>query len=324
MELTDKLIERHVTDELLSLENKQTTIPLLAKNKKQTDLIGSILPTLPTNHKLIIGDARTTTTIKKESVHLIVTSPPYWTLKQYNEHEGQLGSIAAYDEFIRELNKVWRKCYRWLIPGGRLICVVGDVCLSRRRNNGRHTCISLHSTIQESCRKIGYDNLAPIIWHKIGNIQLEASRSSSFLGKPYEPNAIIKNDIEYILMERKHGKYRSPTFLKRVLSVIPQEQHRLWFNQIWSDVTGASTKTHPAPYPDKLVERLIRMYSFVGDVVLDPFLGSGTTSVVAAACGRNSIGIEIDPAYAELAAKRFDDTQPRLFSHATLEIIKAQ
>src|SRR5580692_12901523 len=115
------------------------------------------------------GDARELDWIPDESVHLVVTSPPYWTLKEYPKHKGQLGFISDYEEFHDELDRVWRHCLRVLVPGGRLVCVVGDVCLSRRENGGRHTVVPLHASIQEHCRRLGFDNLAPIIWHKIAN-----------------------------------------------------------------------------------------------------------------------------------------------------------
>lgn len=239
------------------------------------------------------------------SVHLVLTSPPYWTLKRYRDSDGQLGHIPDYDEFLQELDRVWETCYQTLVPGGRLICVVGDVCLSRRKNDGRHTVVPLHASIQEHCRQIGYDNLAPIIWHKIANAVFESEgNGGTFLGKPYEPNAVIKNDIEFILMQRKPGGYRSPSLATRILSVIGETQHREWFQQIWHGLTGASTRNHPAPYPVELAERLIRMFSFVGDTVLDPFLGSGTTMVAALRHGRNCIGYEIDRHYASAARKR--------------------
>jgi len=180
--------------------------------------------------------------------------------------------------------------------------------------------VPLHASIQEQCRKIGYDNLAPIIWHKIANAKFEASRNSSFLGKPYEPNAVIKNDIEFILMLRKPGGYRSPTLTEKLFSVIGERNHKVWFQQIWTDVKGASTRSHPAPYPIELAKRLVRMFSFVGDTVLDPFLGSGTTAIAAALTGRSSIGTEIDPAYLKLAAARFDSEVGGLVSAAALQV----
>jgi len=194
------------------------------------------------------------------------------------------------------------------------VCVVGDVCLSRRKNAGRHTVVPLHASIQEHCRRIGYDNLAPIIWYKIANAVYEVENGSSFLGKPYEPNSVIKNDIEYILMERKPGGYRTPSVATRILSVISTEHYQAWFRQIWDGVTGASTRDHPAPYPLELAERLVRMFSFVWDTVLDPFMGTGTTTVAAAKWGRNSIGYEIDEHYYELALKRIKRETSSLFS----------
>ena len=206
--------------------------------------------------------------------------------------------------FLAALDQVWEACFRAFVPGGRLICVVGDVCLSRRKNNGRHTVVPLHAWIQEHCRQIGYDNLAPIIWHKIANAVHEVENGSGFLGKPYEPNAVIKNDIELILMQRKPGGYRQPSVATRVLSVISDENHKTGFNKFGTGLTGASTRNHPAPYPLELAERLIRMFSFVGDTVLDPFLGTGTTTLAAARNGRNSIGYEIDATYLAYARKR--------------------
>ncbi|MCB9853943.1 MAG: site-specific DNA-methyltransferase [Phycisphaerales bacterium] len=270
---------------------------------------------IPTRHDLYRMDSRLISTIPDTSVHLVVTSPPYWTLKKYRDHHAQLGDIKEYDQFLDELDKVWRHCYRVLVPGGRLVCVVGDVCLSRRKNKGRHTVVPLHSSIQERCRMIGFDNLAPIIWHKIANAVFEASgNGGGFLGKPYEPNAVIKNDIEFILMQRKPGGYRKPSITDRLLSIISDANHKLWFQSIWSGLTGASTRNHPAPYPEELAERLIRMFSFVGDVVLDPFLGTGTTSVSAAKWGRNSIGIELDPVYFKQATRRVRESTTSMFT----------
>ena len=258
--------------------------------------------------------------LKPQSVHLVVTSPPYWTLKEYRPAEAQLGHIAGYEEFLDSLDQVWRRCFDALVPGGRLVCVVGDVCLSRRRNNGRHTVVPLHAAIQERCRRIGFDNLAPIIWHKIANAAYEVSGAGGFLGKPYEPNGVIKNDIEFILMQRKPGGYRKPSLETRILSLISAENHQKWFQQIWTGLTGASTRHHPAPYPVELAQRLVRMFSFIGDTVLDPFLGTGTTAVAAAGCGRNSIGVECDPVYFDAARRRIDADTADIFRHTELVI----
>ena len=181
----------------------------------------------------------------------------------------------------------------------------------------------LHSSIQERCRKMGYDNLAPIIWSKIANAAYEVQNGSGFLGKPYEPNAVIKNDIEFILMERKPGGYRSPSVATRVMSVISAENHRKWFQQIWSGLTGASTKEHPAPFPLELAERLIRMFSFAGDTVLDPFMGTGTTHLAASRWGRNSVGFEIDSHYFSLACRRMSEGADDLFGKTVVNIMRS-
>ncbi len=307
-----------------NLENPQTDIPRLAKDKKFLKQVEFAVQQLPTRHTLHLADSCNLSFIPDQSVHLVVTSPPYWTLKKYRDQEGQLGEIEDYEQFLAELDKVWKHCFRVLVSGGRLVCVVGDVCLSRRKNNGRHTVVPLHASIQEHCRKIGYDNLAPIIWYKIANAAFEASgNGAGFLGKPYEPNAVVKNDIEFILMQRKPGGYRKPSVATRVLSIISDENHKKWFQSIWSGVTGASTKNHPAPYPEELAERLIRMFSFVGDTVLDPFMGTGTSTIAAAKWGRNSIGIEIDPHYFEQAEKRIKSATSSLFSNTEI-IIEAK
>lgn len=302
------------------LSDTQRAIPRIAKDVQLTTLIERTLPTIPTSHNLFLGDARKLM-VPPESVHLVLTSPPYWTLKAYNRSEGQLGYVQDYEAFLTELDKVWENCFRALVPGGRLVCVVGDVCLSRRRNGGRHTVVPLHASIQEHCRGLGFDNLAPIIWHKIANATLEAEGNGApFMGKPYEPNGVVKNDIEFILMQRKPGGYRTPDLPTKILSVIPEASHREWFQQIWTGLTGASTRHHPAPYPLELATRLVRMFSFVGDTVLDPFLGTGTTALAAARCGRNSVGYEIDNKYLAFATKRISEQTASLFHEVTLRI----
>ncbi|MHB8389583.1 MAG: DNA-methyltransferase [Acidobacteriaceae bacterium] len=292
---------------------EQSYIPMVAKDKVALASIELALRKIPTRHYIVHGDAREMHEVPSCSVHLIVTSPPYWSLKKYQDSEGQLGHVADYEGFLREIDKVWERCFDLLVPGGRLICVVGDVCLSRRQNEGRHTVVPLHASIQESCRKIGYDNLAPIIWHKISNAVYEVSGAGGFLGKPYEPNSVIKNDIEYILMQRRPGGYRKPETAARVMSVISAERYQVWFQQIWSGITGESTRHHPAPYPVELAERLIRMFSFVGDVVLDPFSGTATTSLAATRCARNSIGYEIDSSYLRASMERLERETSSLF-----------
>lgn len=273
------------------------------RQKKTRSLVAASVR--PTTHRLRLGDARKLSFLDDESVHLVVTSPPYWTLKRYNEHPDQLGHVEEYEAFLDELDRVWRECFRVLVPGGRVVCVVGDVCLSRKEF-GRHVVMPLHADICVRCRKVGFDNLNPIIWLKISNAVFEANTSSKFLGKPYEPNAIVKNDMEFILMQRKPGAYRKPTERQRDESRIPTDLFNTWFRQTWT-VPGESTRKHPAPYPLELAERLVRMFSFVEDTVLDPFAGTGTTAAAAALWGRNSVSVEIDPVYYDLASARLSD-----------------
>jgi len=310
--------ERALLDELHLRGNLDDIIPQLARDGRAVSRIESVVRRRHTNHELIHMDSRDAAHLPENSIHLVVTSPPYWTLKRYNDTDDQLGHMADYDAFIDALDAVWRHCYRALVPGGRLVVNVGDVCLSRRKNNGRHTVVPLHASIQEHCKRMGFDNLAPIIWHKIANANYEVSGGGGFLGKPYEPNAVIKNDIEFILMQRKPGGYRSPTATERLLSVISAENYQLWFRQIWSDLRGTSTAKHPAPYSVEFAERLIRMFSFVGDTVLDPFMGTGTTNVACARWGRNSIGIEVDSRYFEMARSRIAEEGADLYTGSTM------
>lgn len=247
-----------------------------------------------TKHLLRRGDARDLSWILDSSVELIVTSPPYWTLKTYEASH----------------------CARVLVEGGRICCVVGDVCIPRRRD-GRHRIMPLHADIQVRARRHGLDCLTPILWHKIANGVTEADgNGAGFYGKPYQPGAIVKNDVEYIIFLRKPGQYRRTKMLQKALSMLTKPEMQAWFCSAWSDIKGASTRAgHPAPYPAELAERLIRMFSFAGDTVLDPFLGTGSTTIAAIRSGRNSIGNEIEPKYLKLARARIraEMQRPRFF-----------
>jgi modification methylase len=258
-----------------------------------------------TTHRLHLGDARDLTWLPSESVHLVVTSPPYWTLKRYAVHERQLGQIEGYDDFLTELDKAWAECARVLVPGGRICCVVGDVCLPRKKA-GRHLVMPLHSDIQVRARKASLDCLTPIVWHKIANGVTEVEgNGAGFYGKPYQPGAVVKNDIEYILFLRKGGKYRCTTPLQKALSMLTKDEMQAWWRSIWIDIKGASTRGgHPAPYPVELADRLVRMFSFAGDTVLDPFAGTGSTALAAVNAGRNSVSNEIEPTYHEITHQR--------------------
>jgi modification methylase len=256
-----------------------------------------------TRHVICEGDARNLSTIKTESAHLVCTSPPYGSLKTYPDHDGQLGNIASYERFLDELDSVWSECLRILVPGGRIACVVGDVCISRRAG-GRHYVLPLSADLQVRARKLGFDCLTPIRWMKVSNIRLEASRSARFLGKPNLPNGVVKNDIEHILFFRKPGGYRKPTPEMERLSRIETDDYAKWFTPVWADVTGQLRRDHPAPYPPEVPRRLIRMFSFAGDTVVDPFAGTGTTAIAALETGRHSVSVEIEPGYVDLIEQR--------------------
>ncbi|MEU8431272.1 site-specific DNA-methyltransferase [Micromonospora sp. NPDC048887] len=272
----------------------------------------------PTEHKVILGDSRTMQEIPDESVHLVVTSPPYANLKQYEPgNPNQLGDIDDYEKFLDELDKVWAECARVLVPGGRICCVVGDVNIARSKG-GRHYVLPLGSDIRVRARRLGLDHLQGIIWYKVANIKLEASNSSRFLGKPNLPGGVIKNDIEHIIFLRKPGGYRSPSAEMEQQSFIPTDDYVKMFRTIWDDIRGASLKLHPAPFPLAIAERLIRMFSFVGDTVLDPFGGTGTTALAALQLKRSSISYEVEPKYfrmveARLGRPQLDDDAKRIF-----------
>ena len=259
---------------------------------------------------MILGDARDLRFIPNESVHLVVTSPPYFNLKPYASDAGgrQLGRIEDYEAFLEELDRVWPECARVLVPGGRICCVIGDILIPRRAD-GRHRVLPLPSDIQVRSRKHGLDNLTPILWFKIGNRTNEAGGGSSgYYGKPYQPGAIIKNDTEHIVMLRKPGGYRTTPMIQRALSMLQRDEMEVWMRPVWSDIRGASLREgHPAPFPIEIAERLIRMFSFAGDKVLDPFAGSGSTAVAAIRAGRNSISVEIEEQYLNSATRRAAD-----------------
>lgn len=260
-----------------------------------------------TSHRVILGDGRLMTGVADESVHAVVTSPPYFDLIEYSDGAAQLGDVHDYDEFLDHLDLVWRECHRALIPGGNLCCVVGDVCRARRKF-GRHEVIPLHADLLVRLRRIGFTALATVFWCKIANATTEVGGPGAALGKPYEPNGVIKNDVEFILRVKKPGPYRNPTPIQRAASLIPREEYSAAMRQLWTDIPGAARKDgHPAPFPTALAERLIRISTYVEDTVLDPFAGSGTTTEAAIRTERNSVAIEISPTYMKIMKKRFSN-----------------
>jgi site-specific DNA-methyltransferase (adenine-specific) len=198
------------------------------------------------------------------------------------------------------------------------------VCIPRKRF-GKHYIMPLHADIQVRARRLGLDCLTPIIWHKIANGATEVEgNGSGFYGKPYQPGAVVKNDVEYILFLRKGGQYRKPTHLQKALSMLTKEEMQTWFLSFWTDIKGASTRGgHPAPFPIELAERLVRMFSFAGDTVLDPFVGTGSTSLAALRTGRNSVGVEIDREYCRMAQTRLraEAAQKRMFGATRADVV---
>jgi len=260
-----------------------------------------------TSHTVRVADARYLNHIDSKSAHLIVTSPPYFNIKPYeSEADGnQLGRMDEYELFLDELTKCMAEWSRVLIPGGRACCVVGDVLIPRKRD-GRHRILPLPADIMARAKRVGLDTLTPILWYKIGNRTNEAGGGSSgYYGKPYQPGAVIKNDFEHIVMLRKPGAYRSTSMLQKALSMLQKDEMDAWQRPFWQDIKGASLRNgHPAPYPVEIAERLIRMFSFAGDTVLDPFSGSGSTAVAACRMGRNSKSSDVELKYVQDAFVR--------------------
>lgn len=260
-----------------------------------------------TTHIVRLADARNLEHIAANSVHLIVTSPPYFNLKPYESDANgkQLARIHDYESFLSEITRCMAEWRRVLVPGGRACCIVGDVLVPRRLD-GRHRILPLPADLMVKARSVHLDALTPILWFKIGNRTNEAGGGSSgYYGKPYQPGAVIKNDFEHILMLRKPGAYRSTPMLQKALSMLQKQEMDAWQRPFWDDIRGASLREgHPAPFPVELAERLIKLFSFAGDIVLDPFGGSGSTAVAASRAGRNSISSDVEHKYIEATASR--------------------
>ena len=273
-----------------------------------------------TYHHLLHGDSRNLSAISDDTVHLAVTSPPVWTGTTATHSTGSLRDYTDYDKFLTELSKVWSEIYRILVPGGRLVCVVGDIWLSRKKY-GRHSVIPFPSDICLTCRDIGFENLNPIIWHKVPAASDKSRERSRFLGKPYGPNGIIKNEIDYILMQRKPGGYRKPTKLQRKLSKIGKYEYNRWFQQFWN-LQNDSPHSPVESFPHEIADRLIRMFSFWGDTVIDPFCRAGTTLVAAMRCERNSIGVETDKKFCRIAINRLHEASSPLFCKTLPDLLE--
>jgi site-specific DNA-methyltransferase (adenine-specific) len=273
---------------------------------------------MKTSHKIIIGDSRCMEKVKDESVHLIVTSPPYWQLKDYGNHN-QIGFNDTYEEYINNLNLVWNECKRVLHKGCRLCINIGDQ-FARSVYYGRYKVIPIRTEIIKFCESDGFDYMGAIIWQKVTTCH--TTGGATIMGSfPYPRNGIIKLDYEYILIFKKYGDPPSVQSALKEQSKLTIEEWNQYFTGHWN-FSGEKQNKHLAMFPEELPKRLIKMFSFVGDTILDPFLGSGTSSLAARNLNRNSIGYEINENYLPIIKEKLDLEQGVIFQEETYEIIK--
>lgn len=238
--------------------------------------------------------------LSDQSVHLIVTSPPYWQLKDYGTDD-QIGFNDTYEEYINNLNIVWKECFRVLHNGCRLCINIGDQ-FARSVYYGRYKVIPIHSEIIRFCETIGFDFMGQIIWQK--TTTMNTTGGGSIMGSfPYPRNGIAKLDFEYILLFKKQGKAPIPMPWQKQQAQMTTEEWNTYFNGHWY-FNGVRQDKHLAMFPEELPKRLIKMFSFPGEVVLDPFMGSGTTALVAKKLGRSSVGYEINSSFLPLIKER--------------------
>lgn len=269
-----------------------------------------------TKHTIINGDSRQMSELKDESIHLITTSPPYWQLKDYGT-ENQIGFHDDYETYINHLNLTWQECFRVLHKGCRLCINIGDQ-FARSTYYGRYKIIPIHTEIIKFCEMLGFDFMGQIIWQKATT--MNTSGGASIMGSyPNPRNGIVKLDFEYILLFKKQGNAPKPTKEQKDNSAMTNEEWNTYFNGHWY-FSGAKQDKHLAMFPEELPHRLIKMFSFPGETVLDPFMGSGTTGLAARNLNRNSVGYEINPDFIKIIKERIgtDDA----FTEVETEIIK--
>ena len=255
--------------------------------------------------KIIIGDSRKMPEVEKNTIGLVVTSPPYWNIKDYGIEE-QIGYGQTLHEYLKSLYCVWKECYRVLKPGRRLCINIGDQ-FARSIIYGRYKVIPLHSEFIAQCEEIGFDYMGSIIWQK--KTTMNTTGGATVMGSyPYPTNGMIEIDYEFILIFKKPGDNGKIAQDIKEKSVITKEEWKEYFNGHWY-FGGARQIEHEAMFPDELPKRLIKMFTFIGDTVLDPFLGSGTTAKVALELNRNSIGYEINEKFLPIIKKKigFED-----------------
>ena len=258
-----------------------------------------------TEHRIIFGDSRSLNEIKDKSVQLIITSPPYWQLKDYGT-EDQIGFNDSYEEYINNLNLVWQECYRVLSDGCRMCINIGDQ-FARSVYYGRYKVIPIRTEIIRFCESLGMDYMGAIIWQK--TTTMNTSGGGAIMGSfPYPRNGILKMDYEFILLFKKLGNAPKPTKEQKERSIITKEEWGEYFSSHWH-FNGVKQYEHIAMFPEELPKRLIKMFSFAGETVLDPFAGSGTTSLAAKHLGRNSIGYEINRSFAPIIRSKLCEGQ---------------
>jgi len=263
---------------------------------------------LKTSHKIINGDSRQMNLLPDKSVHLVITSPPYWQLKDYGSDE-QIGFNESYESYINNLNLVWKECHRVLHPGCRFCINIGDQ-FARSVYYGRYKVIPIRTEIIKFCETVGFDYMGAIIWQKVTttNTTGGATVMGSF---PYPRNGILKLDYEFILIFKKLGNPPKPTAEQKKLSAMTKDEWNDYFAGHWN-FAGVKQNGHLAMFPEELPARLIKMFAFVGDTVLDPFLGSGTTSLAARNLGRNSVGYEINTEFISKIKEKLNVNQSDL------------
>ena len=265
-----------------------------------------------TKHKIVFGDSRSLNQIQDKSVQLIITSPPYWQLKDYGT-EDQIGFNDSYEEYINNLNLVWLECNRVLSDGCRLCINVGDQ-FARSVYYGRYKVIPIRTEIIRFCESIGMDYMGAIIWQK--TTTMNTSGGGAVMGSfPYPRNGILKMDYEFILLFKKLGNAPKPTPQQKAASEMTKEEWNQYFSSHWN-FNGVKQMGHIAMFPEELPKRLIKMFSFAGETVFDPFAGSGTTSLAAMHLGRNSIGYEINREFATIIREKLNADQLNLYDDA--------
>ncbi len=259
---------------------------------------------------IFIADSRNMAEVKDESIHLIVTSPPYWHIKDYGV-DGQVGYGQTLHEYLYDLSRVWQEAWRVLRPGRRLCINIGDQ-FARASVYGRYKVIPLHAEIIAQCESIGFDYMGAIIWRK--KTTMRTSGGAVIMGSfPYPPNGIVELDYEYILLFKKPGPSSSVKEEIKEASRLTRDEWKSFFSGHWS-FAGERQVQHEAMFPEELPRRLIRMFTFVGETVLDPFLGSGTTVKVALELGRHAIGYEIQPNFEPIIRKKLGLKENTLFT----------